>query len=226
MFVHITEFDWKHKLWVWGRISQGLLMALVSGHLSVNVYSGLGEAFWTWESSFSPRRYVQFALTPFQRALLPAEDLLALSQRSQSRLPNISDFGVCVGSKSMHPCLLGALSSRPWPNWYRSAIFKDVKASEVILFLFSFGGVKEPQVKMHIYPQNVINHYHDDFTRTTSFLPLIVLTVFIFLTQINWQRDREKVLNVITFKMYWLESFLNYESVFAKTTLVSTWGRG
>lgn len=138
MFVHITEFDWKHKLWVWGRISQGLLMALVSGHLSVNVYSGLGEAFWTWESSFSPRRYVQFALTPFQRALLPAEDLLALSQRSQSRLPNISDFGVCVGSKSMHPCLLGALSSRPWPNWYRSAIFKDVKASEVILFSFFF----------------------------------------------------------------------------------------
>lgn len=54
-------------------------MALVSGHLSDNVYSGLGEAFWT---SFPPSWYVQFALTPSYRALLPGEDLLALSELS------------------------------------------------------------------------------------------------------------------------------------------------
>lgn len=84
-----------HKVWVVGQVVSPWEspLDLVSGHLSDSVYSGLGEAFWTQESSFSASWYVLFALAPLSTALLPGEDLLALSQRLQSWLPTISRLG-------------------------------------------------------------------------------------------------------------------------------------
>lgn len=166
--------EWNNKFWRWCTLRERLVehvrlgevspksMSLVSGHLSDSVYSGLGEAFWTRESCFSPSRYVQCAFTPLWRPVVPWEDLLAASEVTVMAARCLR-FGLLVTSKSMHSPLLGSQSSSSWPlNRSKSAVLSDSWRSNG-----EESPVEGPEVNMQMWPNN------NEHSRVERFLDVV-----------------------------------------------------